>query len=139
MAIPHRRALAWLHQPASFYPGRPASLAARRYLAHDASSATATTASSFPSAPTRTPSPAPSPAGPLPGHSAVPVPGGSRPPRTPKLQDGRGGGFYLSLLAGAIVVTPVISYFYWEHRKAHMRAKKEAILHDIQARVRAKS
>lgn len=52
-----------------------------------------------------------------------------------KLQDGYSGVFYLSLLGGLVVTAPIITYFYWEHRKTHMRQKKEAILSDIHARV----
>lgn len=54
--------------------------------------------------------------------------------RVPGPKGGRGSGFYLMLMGGALVTVPPISYFYWEHRKAHMKAKKEAILRDIQAR-----
>ena len=43
------------------------------------------------------------------------------------------------LMGLGIVIVPPISYFYWEHRKAHMKAKKEAMLRDIQARVMAAS
>ena len=53
----------------------------------------------------------------------------------PKMQDGYSGLFYLSLLGGLVVTAPIITYFYWEHRKTHMRQKKEAILSDIHARV----
>lgn len=51
-----------------------------------------------------------------------------------RAQHGRGRGFYVGLLAIILVTVPGISYFYWEHRKAHMRAKKEEILREIQAR-----
>jgi nicotinamide riboside transporter PnuC len=52
------------------------------------------------------------------------------------MQDGYSGAFYLSLLGGLVVTAPIITYFYWEHRKTHMREKKEAILKEIHARVR---
>lgn len=69
-------------------------------------------------------------------NGTVPLPQDT-PSKILKLRDGRSGGFYLSLVAGAILSTPIISYFYWEHRKAHMKAKKEAILHELQARAKA--
>jgi len=53
------------------------------------------------------------------------------------MRDGYSGGFYLSLLGVALVSTPIITYFYWEHRKVHMRTKKEAMLKEIQARAKA--
>lgn len=53
----------------------------------------------------------------------------------PKMQNGYSGAFYVALLGGLVVTAPIITYFYWEHRKTHMREKKEAILHEIHARV----
>lgn len=99
-------------------------------------------------------SPSSSPSTSLPGQSnpasAAPVAAPTTQPRpvaspqgivtpqqraSPKLQDGYSGVFYLSLLGGLVVTAPIITYFYWEHRKTHMRQKKEAILSDIHARV----
>ncbi|KAI4741031.1 hypothetical protein E4T45_15022, partial [Aureobasidium sp. EXF-8846] len=35
----------------------------------------------------------------------------------PKMQNGYSGAFYISLLLGLVVTAPVITYYYWEHRK----------------------
>lgn len=126
MTVSRRQASLWLYsQSHRFCPGRTINIT-RRSLAHQTSPPLSSP-----------PSPVDHPATPSEYNAPVSIPENS-PSRTPKLQDGRGGGFYLSLLAGAIVTTPIISYFYYEHRKAHMKAKKEAILHDIQARVKAR-
>ena len=61
----------------------------------------------------------------------VPIPQQRGPP---KLQNGYSGAFYISLLGGLLIATPIITYMYWEHRDAHMKSKKEAILKDIQTR-----
>ena len=85
-----------------------------------------TSASTAPvAAPTTQPRPTASP-------DVIPVPQQQRPR---KMQDGYSGGFYLSLLGGLLLAAPPITYFYWEHRKTHMREKKEAILKEIHARV----
>lgn len=69
-------------------------------------------------------------------NEGIPV---ARPRRAPRPEDNRSPGFYLMLMGAAILTVPPVSYFYWKHRKAHMKAKKEAILKDIQARVSAAS
>ncbi|KAL1301688.1 hypothetical protein AAFC00_005903 [Neodothiora populina] len=69
---------------------------------------------------------------------SIPVPNRVKQ-RTPGPRGGRSAGFYVMIMATALFTVPPISYFYWEHRKAHMKAKKEAMLADIQARVRAQS
>ncbi|KAI4722744.1 hypothetical protein E4T48_00931 [Aureobasidium sp. EXF-10727] len=92
--------------------------------------ASTTSPTSAPTAPVTTPTTQPRPT-----LSPNAVPPQQQRPR--KLQDGYSGAFYLSLLGGLVVTAPIITYFYWEHRKTHMREKKEAILHEIHARVRA--
>lgn len=57
--------------------------------------------------------------------------------KSPRFQDGHSSGFYMAVLGLGVISTPVIAYFYWEHRKAHMKAKKEAMLLEIQARVKS--
>lgn len=52
---------------------------------------------------------------------------------------GRSGAFYMMIMGGALLSVPPISYFYWEHRKAHMKAVKEEMLRDIQAKYKAQS
>lgn len=56
---------------------------------------------------------------------------GLPPPKAP------GQGPYLLLFFGLVAITPPIVYFYHQHRKEHMRAKKQAILEEMQARARA--
>ncbi|KAI5202911.1 hypothetical protein E4T39_04517 [Aureobasidium subglaciale] len=111
---------------------RPSTAPRRRFTDHQQATPTRPPTSptaATPTAPTTTPSTQSAPtASPL----VIPVPRTQRPPR---LQDGYSGAFYLSLLGGLLLAAPVISYFYWEHRKTHMREKKEAILREIHARV----
>ncbi|KAI5205911.1 hypothetical protein AUEXF2481DRAFT_3172 [Aureobasidium subglaciale EXF-2481] len=88
-----------------------------------------TSPAAVPNTPIPTPTTQPRPTA---SPDVIPIPRAQRPPR---LQDGYSGAFYLSLLGGLLLAAPVISYFYWEHRKTHMREKKEAILREIHARV----
>ncbi|CAD0096008.1 unnamed protein product [Aureobasidium vineae] len=117
---------------------RPAT-AARRFMADQPNMSPSSSPSTPPpttttptsTAPVTTPITQPRPTA---SPDAVSIPQQQRPR---KMQDGYSGAFYLSLLGGLVVTAPIITYFYWEHRKTHMREKKEAILHEIHARVRA--
>lgn len=123
--------LAFLARPlsASPLPRLSSAVAVRRGFATQPPTTTPSSSSPPPSAPTT-----PTTTTKSDYNDIIPIPK-KLPPR--KLQDGYSGGFYLSLLGGLLVATPIITYFYWEHRKQHMKSKKEAILHDIHARVRA--
>ncbi|KAI5275317.1 hypothetical protein E4T47_01785 [Aureobasidium subglaciale] len=117
------------------------STAARRFFADQQTTpnsplpqtAPPTSPAAVPNTPITTPTTQPTPT-PTPTASpdVIPIPRTQRPPR---LQDGYSGAFYLTLLGGLLLSAPVISYFYWQHRKTHMREKKEAILSEIHARV----
>ncbi|CAD0108281.1 unnamed protein product [Aureobasidium uvarum] len=117
---------------------RPAT-AARRFMADQPNMSPSSSPSTPPpaspisasTAPVTTPTTLPRPTA---SPDAVPNP---QQQRARKLQDGYSGAFYLCLLGGLVVTAPIITYFYWEHRKTHMREKKEAILHEIHARARA--
>ena len=47
------------------------------------------------------------------------------------------GGPHLLILFLGIAASPVLMYYYWNYRDAHMKAKKEAMLKEIQARAKA--
>ncbi|KAI4740379.1 hypothetical protein E4T45_15030, partial [Aureobasidium sp. EXF-8846] len=49
--------------------------------------------------------------------ASPPVVPNSQQRAPPKLQNGYSGAFYISLLLGLVVTAPVITYYYWEHRK----------------------
>jgi hypothetical protein len=102
--------------------------AARRFMADQPNLSPSSSPSTPPPAQPARASVAPVAASP----HGTPIPQ-QRAPR--KMQDGYSGVFYITLLAGLVVTAPIITYFYWEHRKVHMRQKKEAILSDIHARV----
>ncbi|KAG9997185.1 hypothetical protein KCU78_g17075, partial [Aureobasidium melanogenum] len=113
---------------------RFSSVVSRRFIADQPSSSPSTPrpapATSVSTAPVATPTTQFRPSA---DPHVVPI-AQQRGPR--RMQDGYSGAFYLSLLGGLVVTAPVITYFYWEHRKTHMREKKEAILKEIHARVR---
>ncbi|CAD0100580.1 unnamed protein product [Aureobasidium mustum] len=113
---------------------RFSSTVSRRFMA-DQPSSSPSTARPVPATPVST-APVATPttqSRPTASPDVVPTPQ-QRGPR--KMQDGYSGAFYLSLLGGLVVTAPIITYFYWEHRKIHMREKKEQILKEIHARVR---
>lgn len=41
---------------------------------------------------------------------------------------------FIPLIILALFGVPALTYYYWQHRDAHMRQKKTAILRDYQAR-----
>lgn len=51
-------------------------------------------------------------------------------------QQGRGEGPHFLIFLVALLATGPVVYYYWEYRKVHMREKKEAMLKEIQERVR---
>lgn len=59
--------------------------------------------------------------------------------QNPQLNQGKGGSNtpVLAILFGSLIALPPTIYFYWQHRDAHMKAKKEEMLQEVQARYKA--